>query len=77
MLVGQLQSQGDNFEKKGGFREKLTEARVEARARIQNAPTCPSCGKPMTIRKATIGTNAGKEFWDCISYPECKGVRQM
>ena len=62
---------------KGGFREKLTEARIEARAKMQNAPVCPSCGKPMTKRKATTGINAGKDFWGCTGYPECKGVRQI
>jgi ssDNA-binding Zn-finger/Zn-ribbon topoisomerase 1 len=74
MLDGQLQTQMDKFEQTGGFREKLTEVRVEARAKQQNAPTCPTCGKPTTLRKAATGKNAGKEFWGCTGYPECKGV---
>jgi four helix bundle suffix protein len=77
MLVGQLQAQGNNFEQTGGFREKLTQARVEARAKQQNAPLCPDCGKPMTRRKANTGKNAGKEFWGCTGYPECRGVRKI
>jgi four helix bundle suffix protein len=77
MLLGQLQAQVDNFEQDGGFREKLTQIRVEARAKIANAPLCPNCSKPMTIRKATTGRNAGKEFWGCTGYPECKGVREV
>jgi four helix bundle suffix protein len=75
MLVGQLQSQSNIFETKGGFREKLTETRVEARSKVQHAPTCPDCGKPMTTRKATTGASAGKAFWGCTNYPECKGIR--
>jgi ssDNA-binding Zn-finger/Zn-ribbon topoisomerase 1 len=74
MLDGQLQTQIDKFEQTGGSREKLTEMRIEARAKQQNALTCPICGKPMTFRKAATGKNAGKEFWGCIGYPECKGV---
>ncbi|MDR1594559.1 MAG: four helix bundle suffix domain-containing protein [Prevotellaceae bacterium] len=75
MLVGQLQSQMEVFEQSGGFREKLTQIRTEARAKIENAPSCPNCGKPMTLRTAATGKNAGKEFWGCTSYPDCKGIR--
>jgi four helix bundle suffix protein len=74
MLNAQLQAQMEKFELTGGFREQLTEIRVEARAKQQNAPSCPYCGKPTTLRKATVGKNAGKEFWGCTEYPKCKGV---
>jgi len=77
MLAGQLQTQAETFEQKGGFREKLTQIRIEARAKNENAPTCPNCGKPMTIRKATTGKNAGKEFWGCTGYPECTGIKKV
>jgi four helix bundle suffix protein len=74
MLAGQLQAQVNNFEQTGGFREKLTQLRTEARAKNANAPACPNCGKPMMLRKAGTGKNAGKEFWGCAGYPECKVV---
>jgi len=74
MLAGQLQKQVDTFEQNGGFREKLTQIRIEARTKNLNAPNCPNCGKPTTLRKATTGKNAGKEFWGCTSYPDCKGI---
>ena len=77
MLAGQLKMQIENFEKEGGFREKLTQIRTEARAKIENAPLCPNCSKPMTIRKATTGKNAGKEFWGCTGYPECTGIKKV
>jgi four helix bundle suffix protein len=77
MLAGQLQTQVETFEQKGGFREKLTQIRVEARAKNENAPACPNCGKPMTIRKAATGKNAGREFWGCTGYPECTGIRNV
>jgi restriction system protein len=77
MLSHQLQSQGEKFAEQGGFREKLTEIRVQARAQQENAPACPDCARPMKKRRATNGRNAGTEFWGCTGYPECKGVRQV
>jgi len=77
MLNHQMEKQGETFKEEGGFREKLTGLRVEARARQEAAPMCPECGKPMTRRKAKSGKNAGKEFWGCTGYPECRGVREL
>jgi four helix bundle suffix protein len=77
MLNHQLEKQGETFEQEGGFREKLTSIRVESRAREQAAPVCPECGKAMTRRKARSGRSAGKEFWGCTSYPECRGAREI
>jgi four helix bundle suffix protein len=37
-------------------------------------PACPQCGKPTVLRTAKTGTNAGKQFWGCSAYPDCKGV---
>ncbi|MBM4042893.1 MAG: hypothetical protein FJ290_30760 [Planctomycetes bacterium] len=31
----------------------------------------------MTRRRARSGRNAGREFWGCTGYPECKGVREI
>ena len=77
MLAGQLKKQVKTFEETGGFREKLTQIRIEARAKDENAPDCPKCGKPMTLRKAKNGRNVGKEFWGCTAYPECDGTKQL
>lgn len=38
------------------------------------APTCPTCGGPMTIRTARQGKFAGKDFWACRGYPKCRGI---
>lgn len=38
------------------------------------APVCPKCGKPMALRTAKSGANAGHQFWGCTGYPDCKGV---
>jgi four helix bundle suffix protein len=77
MLNHQLETQGETFEQEGGFREKLTSMRTEARARQEDAPVCPECGKPMARRRAKTGKNAGKDFWGCTGYPECRGTREM
>lgn len=37
-------------------------------------PGCPQCGKAMVLRTAKTGKNAGKQFWGCSAYPDCKGV---
>jgi restriction system protein len=41
------------------------------------APACPHCRKPMVIRVARSGANAGGDFWGCSSYPGCKGIRPI
>ena len=46
-----------------------------ARKPYTAAPACPRCGNPMVERIAKMGTNAGKRFWGCPSFPECRGVR--
>lgn len=42
----------------------------------QNAttPHCPQCGSAMIKRTAKKGPNAGKTFWSCSRYPDCKGT---
>jgi restriction system protein len=40
-----------------------------------SATTCPLCGKPMVLRTARRGSNAGNQFWGCSAYPACKGTR--
>jgi len=41
------------------------------------APPCPACGKPMVVRTARKGPNAGKPFFGCSSYPKCKTVKEI
>lgn len=38
---------------------------------------CPKCGAPMILRKARQGSNAGKEFYGCTTYPKCRGIVQV
>jgi len=55
----------------GGIREKMTTARLEARAEPA-APPCPECGAAMKKRTSSRGP-----FWGCGAYPSCKGVRKI
>ena len=79
LLDQQIREQQQAFLKEGGIRERMTRARLDARdAQEQaNVPTCPLCGKPMRQRTARQGANAGKPFWGCTGYPECKGTRAV
>jgi len=73
MLKSQIEAQGKAFEETGGFRERLTAKRLEARQKDRSpAPECPLCGKPMRRRKSAKGP-----FWGCSGFPACKGTRPM
>jgi len=43
-------------------------------AALAAATPCVNCGKPMTVRVARKGSNAGKPFLGCSGYPKCKNV---
>ena len=42
---------------------------------VSTVPGCPVCSKPMVLRLARSGANAGNAFWGCTGYPACKGTR--
>lgn len=48
---------------------------AEPAATVEQA--CPRCGRAMVKRVAKQGANAGKAFWGCTSYPQCRGVRAI
>jgi len=33
---------------------------------------CPACGRPLVIREAKRGNNAGSQFWGCTGFPRCR-----
>ncbi len=73
MLKSQIEAQGNAFEETGGFSERLTAKRLEAREKDKPpAPECPLCGKPMRRRNSAKG-----RFWGCSGFPDCKGTRPM
>lgn len=70
-----MEQQTQEFVEQGGFSERLYEARTQARAAGEpDAPACPLCGEAMRKRTAGKGPNAGKPFWGCSAYPDCRGT---
>lgn len=47
---------------------------VKPAGQSQKIPSCPRCNTLMILRTAKKGANAGKQFWGCARYPECKGI---
>jgi restriction system protein len=81
LLKRQLETQGEQFLSQGGFTEKLYGARkrgIQPEARNQSSstapPSCPKCHQPMKLRTTRTGQNAGKQFWGCRAYPNCKAM---
>lgn len=75
MLKSQIAAQGKVFEETGGFNERLTTRRLEAREEKRNSepsPSCPQCQQSMRRRRSAKG-----EFWGCTGYPACKGTKPM
>ncbi|MFA6566883.1 MAG: four helix bundle suffix domain-containing protein [Victivallales bacterium] len=89
MLNKQIQRLEQDFLKEGGIRERMTNARLEYRnnpssqsslSSMSSSPTsplCPLCNSPMKCRTARVGANAGKSFWGCSKYPDCRGTISM
>lgn len=80
ILRRQLEYLLKDFKQEGGFTENMTQERLASRtqqAAINNAPTCPLCGKTMVKRVAKKGHNSGHEFWSCSDYPACTGTRPI
>ena len=66
---------GEEFVEGGGFRERLSTVRSEARSRQggggQEGPPCPQCGSPTRLRRRR---KDNKPFWGCTEYPACRGI---
>ena len=77
MLVRLMAQYGEEFRQEGGFSERMTAARVEAkreqgRTIDEDSPKCPLCGASMKLRHGARG-----DFWGCTAYPTCRGTRQI
>lgn len=44
-------------------------------AGLAPAPACPRCGAAMQLRTARQGGHAGRLFWGCSTFPQCRGTR--
>jgi four helix bundle suffix protein len=87
LLDQQIAALEKAFIQDGGYSEQLAAARLAERQRNKHQPdpfnppdhipACPKCGKPMVLRTARTGKNAGQQFWGCSAYPDCKGVVKL
>ena len=85
LLDQQISALERDFVQDGGYSEQLAVARMAERKKqreipgdaVEKAPDCPLCGKPLALRTARQGANAGSQFWGCSGYPECKGTRRL
>lgn len=91
LLDQQLAALERKFVEGGGYSEQLAAARLVERGRrrkdqmerpdradpMDQIPNCPNCGKLMVLRTAKTGKSAGKSFWGCSGYPDCKGVAKV
>ncbi len=84
LLDRQIAGLEKQFIQEGGYSEQLHAARLQERQR-KITPThpsdrtdrsenksCPACGKPLVLRTARTGKNAGSQFWGCSGYPGCR-----
>lgn len=45
------------------------EEQIRQISQIKQIPDCPLCGSPMVLR---TDKSAGKQFWGCSAYPDCR-----
>jgi four helix bundle suffix protein len=87
LLDRQIAGLEQQFISEGGYSERLAAARLRERQRqspnttdpsdrtgLTDEKLCSKCGKPMMLRTARQGANAGSQFWGCSGYPECKST---
>ena len=75
MMDKYIRKIGEEFVETGGFRERMSTVRSEARAKqdgsAEEGPMCPLCGAPTRLRKTR---KDNKPFWGCSEYPACRGI---
>jgi restriction system protein len=84
LLDRQISALEKAFIEDGGYSEQLAAARLAERQKNKDPsapsariPACPNCSRPMALRTAKTGKNAGQQFWGCSAYPDCKGVVKL
>ena len=81
LLKGQMDKTASDFLDEGGFTERMSRARIEARDQKAQmgvkAAKCPKCGRPLRKMVARKGRNAGNEFWGCSGFPECDYTKNV
>jgi len=75
MMDKYIRKIGEEFVEKGGFRERMSTVRSEARADqdgpAEEGPKCPECGATTRLRRTR---KENKPFLGCSEYPACRGT---
>ncbi len=75
MMDKYIRTLGEEFKEDGGFRERMTAARTQARTEADQpaveGPPCPLCGGETRLRHTRKDSSP---FWGCLGYPRCKGT---
>ena len=58
---------------KPGQRKKHVD---QLKSRYESNESCPWCGNRLVVRTAKQGKNAGKKFYGCSNYPNCKYTKE-
>ena len=58
-------------------KESSIPASTQETALMQIVPLCPRCGKPLILRTAKKGNNAGKQFYGCSGFPGCRYIMDL
>lgn len=64
---------GPEAERVKSFLARLRVALREAYVTALRVPSCPKCSSAMVLRTA----KGSGEFYGCVSFPECRGTRQI
>ncbi|NTV98643.1 MAG: four helix bundle protein [Chlorobiaceae bacterium] len=82
LLDRQIEALVRDLIEEGGYSERKRKINnptdpIDRTSRTVGSPKCPKCGKPMSLRTARNGKSAGRQFWGCTGYPECKGIADV
>lgn len=47
------------------------------KTKAASAPLCPKCDIPMVVRTVKKGQHAGKQFYGCQNYPQCREMKPL
>ena len=54
------------------FKENL-----QKKVKAEDTKVCPCCGKELVLRTAKKGENAGKQFYGCSGFPNCRYTEKL
>lgn len=74
----------NNIERR--YKSKESKALIDNNAQQKKDPIshqaapeilCPRCGKPLVLRTARKGVNAGNQFYGCSGFPNCRYIQNL